>query len=274
MLLSYAKLSHKPRVFRLLLGVSVAEFDSLVAQVSPLLEKQFGIKRRPRKLASTEDKLVALLVYYRTYVTHEFIGYCVGLDNSNVSRLFTCLEPLVAKKIHIKKDRTLTEERVKELLIDATEQPTQRPKSKKARQSHYSGKKKRHTLKTEMVMDTEGCIINLSHSSPGRVHDFKLRQQSAPLPPNATKYVDLGYRGLDKLSNHVKLPHKKPQGSALTGAQKKANQAHSRIRIAIEHKFAELKKFRILSDIYRNFRKKHHMRFNIIAGIVNLQHGF
>ncbi len=89
MLLSYANLSQKPRVFRLLLGLSVAEFDILVVKLSPLLEKEFGIRRRPRKLAATEDKLVALLVYYRTYVTHEFIGYCIGLDNSNVSRLFS-----------------------------------------------------------------------------------------------------------------------------------------------------------------------------------------
>jgi hypothetical protein len=45
-------------------------------------------------------------------------------------------------------------------------------------------------------------------------------------------------------------------------------------RVKVEHKFRELKIFRILSGTYRNFRKKLHMRLNIIAGIVNLEHAF
>lgn len=123
-------------------------------------------------------------------------------------------------------------------------------------------------------MHRSGKIISVSKSSPGRCHDFKLRQQSDPLPQAPPKYVDLGYQGLDKLTEHVILPHKKPKGGVLTASQKAANRQHSTIRIVVEHKFAQLKKFRILSETYRNFRRKHHLRFNIIAGIVNYQCGF
>ena len=42
----------------------------------------------------------------------------------------------------------------------------------------------------------------------------------------------------------------------------------------IEHKIREIKIFKIMAETYRNFQKKYNMRFNIIAGIVNLKHGF
>jgi hypothetical protein len=51
----------------------------------------------------------------------------VDLDEANICRLFTRIEPLIAQKVHIKKDRSLTEEAVSILLTDVTEQPIQRP---------------------------------------------------------------------------------------------------------------------------------------------------
>lgn len=274
MLLTYGSLSKKPRIFRKLTGQSLADFTLLCAKVRSSADKIFKSKGRPAVLSTLEDKLTVLFIYYRTYITHEFIGYFVGLDDSNICRLFQKLEPLVARTIHIKKDRTLTQDKVAELLLDVTEQPIQRPKKNTARKKYYSGKKKRHTQKIELVMKRSGAIINISQSQPGRKHDFNIRKESDALPKNLLKYADLGYQGLAKLCQYVLLPFKKPKGGKLTRAQKTYNRAHSQKRIAVEHKFAELKKFRILGEIYRNFRRKHHMRFNIIAGIVNFQHGF
>lgn len=45
-------------------------------------------------------------------------------------------------------------------------------------------------------------------------------------------------------------------------------------RMKVEHKFRELKVFKILSETYRNFGKKQHLRFNFMAEIINLRHGF
>lgn len=274
MLLSYDKLSEHPRIFKKLTGLSLDEFAHLFQQVESSLDKAFGHMGRGRKINTHYDRLVLLMVYYRAYVTHEFLGYFVGLDESNVCRLFQRLEPVVAQHIHIKKDRTLTEETVDAILIDATEQPIQRPQNKKARKRYYSGKKKRHTQKIEIAVTTEGKIINVSQTTPGRVHDIKIRQRGSPLSPDAEKYADLGYQGLQHTVSLIHLPHKKPKGGKLTPQQKEENRQHSKIRIAVEHKFSQFKKFRILAEVYRNFRKKHHMRFNIIAGILNLQAGF
>ena len=153
MTLTYVAVSHKPQIFLRLTGTSVTEFRQIVSRVKPVWETcvEKGKKRHGRtsNLKTFEDKLLALLLYYRTYITHEFIGYLVGLHNANICRLFKKLEPLVARKITIKKDRSLTQEEIIKILADVTEQPTQRPKKKDKQKKSYSGKKKHHTLKVE-----------------------------------------------------------------------------------------------------------------------------
>ena len=271
---SYNKLSQSPRIFRKLTGLSLGDFNIILNLVSKDFDQAFPSRGRKPKIATHEDRLVLIFLYYRCYVTHEFIGYFVGLDETNICRLFARIEPLIAGHVHIKKDRTLTEEAVNTLLTDVTEQPIQRPKNKKARKSYYSGKKKRHTQKVEITITTNGKIIDVSQTTAGSVHDLKIRRNGNHLPSDAKKYGDLGYQGWQKESRNVNLPHKKPKNGTLTDEQKKENKEHSRIRIAVEHQFSRLKKFRILGEVYRNFRKKHNLRFNIIAGIINLQLGF
>jgi hypothetical protein len=126
----------------------------------------------------------------------------------------------------------------------------------------------------EWYITRAGKIIDVSKTTPGSVHDITIRRNGSHLPRDADKYGDLGYQGWQKESSNVHLPHKKPRDGKLTAQQKLENKEHSKIRIAVEHQFARLKKFRILGETYRNFRKKHNLRFNIIAGIVNLQAGF
>ena len=133
MLLKYVSLSSHPRLSRKLVGLSIDEFNIILEKLSLSLKDAFSIKGRPRKLKQDADKLLLLFMYYRSYATHEFLGYFVGLDNSKVCRLFRVLEPLVASKIHIEKDRTLTEDKILDILLDVTEQPIQRPKKKKPR---------------------------------------------------------------------------------------------------------------------------------------------
>jgi hypothetical protein len=184
----------------------VKEFEEICECVKPLWEETIERKKkrhgRTSQLKTFEDKLLALCIYYRTYIAHEFIGYLFGLHNTNICRLFKKLEPLVAKKFTIKKDRTLTQEEVLKLLADVTEQPTQRPSKKKKNMQTYSGKKKRHTLKEEIIIQDNGKIISTPHSYEGCAHDFKIRKQEKPMPRGAKKYVDLGYQGLQKRTSN------------------------------------------------------------------------
>jgi Helix-turn-helix of DDE superfamily endonuclease len=102
MSLSYKRLSKRPLIFLRLAGVKLPEFVGICQRIKPLWEEAVEKKKRrhgrSRCLKTLEDRVLALLMYYRTYITHEFIGYLFGVHNSTVCRLFKCLEPLMAKK--------------------------------------------------------------------------------------------------------------------------------------------------------------------------------
>jgi hypothetical protein len=131
--LSFTKLSKHKMIFLRLTGVSINDFEELVTLIRAewdLLELKKKKHGRNSHAKYLEDKVLCLLMYYRTYITHEFLGCLFDLHNSNICRLFKKLEPLLAKKVTISKDRNLTPDNILELIADITEQPTQRPKNK------------------------------------------------------------------------------------------------------------------------------------------------
>jgi Helix-turn-helix of DDE superfamily endonuclease len=108
MCVNYKRLSKRPLIFRKLSGVTLSEFQVICDRIAPLWASQVeAVRRSPAGRKSVfrylEDRVLALLIYYRTYVTHEFIGYLFGVHNTNVCRLFKRLEPLFARKIAIRK---------------------------------------------------------------------------------------------------------------------------------------------------------------------------
>ncbi len=105
-------------------------------------------------------------------------------------------------------------------------------------------------------------------------HDFKIRKKEKLLPTDSIKYADSGYQGWQKLQSNVIIPYKKYRKKPLTPEQKEHNRRLASFRMRVENKIREIKIFKIMSHVYRNFQKKYNMRFNIIAGIVNLRHGF
>ena len=119
-------------------------------------------------------------------------------------------------------------------------------------------KKKRHTSKVELVMEAAGKILSLSHTHPGRKHDFRIRKEEKPLHRDAEKYVDLGYQGLQKRTSFVILPFRRKKNQPLTVEQKNHNRQQASFRMKVEHKIRELKVFKILSETDRNFGKKQH----------------
>jgi hypothetical protein len=127
--------------------------------------------------------LMMLLLYYRTYTTQMQIGFMFGIDDSRVCRIIKILEPLVAEIVAIEKNRALTYEETAQL-VDVTEQIIERPTKKQ--RAYFSGKKRRHTLKTEIRVTAEGKIRNVSKSYPGKIHDFKIHKQSDPIPISTT----------------------------------------------------------------------------------------
>jgi DDE superfamily endonuclease len=104
----------------------------------------------------------------------------------------------------------------------------------------------------------------------GKTHDFQLFKDSRSGISDPTRSLgDAGYQGLMGLHANSQTPVKKSKHHPLTTEQKAHNRALAHERILVEHVIRALKIFRILSERYRNRRKRFGLRFNLIAAIYN-----
>ena len=162
MSIRYIKIRKHPKAFERLFGITPQEFEIILKKVEPRWHERVisGYKRPGRNYKlDLSDMILMLLVYYRSYVTQVFLGYLFGIDDSRVCRIIRRLEPVLARVMAIQKCKKLSKEEVESLLIDAKEQPTER--LKKGQKPYYSGKKKRHTLKTEIRVTKKGRIVHV-----------------------------------------------------------------------------------------------------------------
>lgn len=83
--------------------------------------------------------------------------------------------------------------------------------------------------------------------------------------------TDTGYQGLQKIHKKTEMPKKRTKKNPLTKEDKLNNQKLSSERVVNENVIGMIKRFKIISDRYRNRRKRFCLRFNLIAGIYNLE---
>jgi hypothetical protein len=282
------RLRKAPKAFRRLTGITPTAFDHLLAQLTPLHQAadarrkaRPGRKRKPgggRKHAlDLADRLLMLLIYYRTYISHAFLGFLFGLDDSAVGRNINPLQPLLAGIFRIPERRIeLAEDEIRELFFDATERPTRRPA--RGQREFYSGKKKRHTIKAQVVVVRKRKppgpgsrprrlrIAAVSESYPGRVHDKKIYDEARVVaPPDAKRTGDTAYLG-----TALETPSRKPRGGELTAREKAGNRRVATRRIAAEHGIGKMKVWRIASERYRNPVSRHTLIMKNVAGLHNL----
>ena len=122
-----------------------------------------------------------------------------------------------------------------------------------------------------MVEQATGKILCIAHGK-GKEHDFRIFKASAVrLRAEIECLGDKGYQGIQKLHGNSRTPKKKPRKGQLSHEEKKHNQALARRRVVAEHVNRQLKIFRILSERYRNRRKRFSLRFNLIAALYNYE---
>lgn len=269
-----SNLLHK-RQFRYLTGVSPDIFVSMADRLRPAwdrLSRRKNRSGRPYGVGGLEDHLLMMLILYRCHITQDFLALLYGVDKATVCRSLRRIEPLARRVLGVKRSIRITEAEAQALLIDATEQPVQRPQRKQ--KCWYSGKKKRHSIKNEIVITEAGRIVSVSPSAPGTVHDITIRRRGPPLPVNARMYADSGYQGYQDDHPALDIPYKKPKKGKLTKEEKQYNHALSRFRVRVEHAIGRMKKFRILADRFRYPKARHAVKFAVIAGITNIMAGF
>ena len=285
------RLLMRPRNFRRLTGLTPTAFRQLLADVEPAWERAEVLRkaRRPRQrkpgagpkfALPLGDRLLVLLIYYRTYVPYSFLAVLFGIDDSTVCRNNRRIEPLLAGIFRIP-ERTvrLSVDEVREVFFDTTEQPIPRPR--RGQRAYYSGKKKRHTVKHQVVVvrvrkpagrrrtRRRVRIKAVSPTHPGPTADKAIYDRTgARTPVGATGYGDLAYQGTT-----LTTPYKRPRGGALTPRRRAGNRRRGRKRIAVEHGSGKMKVWRVAAERYRNPRRRHTLMLKNVAGLHNRMFG-
>jgi DDE superfamily endonuclease/Helix-turn-helix of DDE superfamily endonuclease len=323
--LRYEQLRAHPNVLRSLTGLRPAEFEQLVEDVTPMFvaseQKRLLLKRpleqRKRDIGGghpfslpMREQILLTVVWLRQYPTYEVLGFLFGVTHSTVSRLLTRTLPILSKagkdtmrmpdpgRKHRRSFSQLLSE-LPELAggIDTFEQevrppqvrdaptPQQRKEKQKEADSWYSGKKRKHTIKSQVGVDVHtGAICDVSESVRGPTNDMTLLKKSKllqRLPPDVGGEGDLAYVGISKL--HPKhlgaTPRKKPRGKDKHRPRGQDNprppqdiaynKAFAQRRVVAEHALRYMRQYQSITQMDRHHRQMHTERVNAIAGIVN-----
>ena len=125
-------------------------------------------------------------------------------------------------------------------------------------------------MKTLVVVDKADKRVICTAFANGKRHDFRLfRESDIRVNPKIVIKTDTGFIGIAKIHANSVLPKKRSKNNPLTEEDKKLNREISSERAANEHGIGFVKRFKILSERYRNRRKRFGLRFNLIAGICN-----
>jgi len=272
------------RLIRATTGLPAPEFKPLVASFNQELQKERRIRyergveqgvreRRPGggrigTLRTPTEKLFFVLFYYKCYPTFDVLGLLFDLDRSNACRnvqnLTSIVENMLGKEMVLPERKISTVEEllelfpdVKDLFIDGTERPIQRPTDRAKQKENYSGKKKAHTRKNILITDKNRRIGYLSPPAEGKKHDYGMFKDLFPpglFPKSITLWLDLGFKGVesDYPATTVMMPKKKPKGGELTDEEKARNKAISGFRVLVEHAIGGLKRFGIATEKCRN----------------------
>lgn len=268
------KILKKPYLFRRIFTLDISEWEllsqKLIGEWQELETKRLLQRKdrtnqigqgRPYELGPFKNLLLAALLYWRTNIGYELLGFIFDIDQTTVKRTVRRIEPLLADRFipktaltkHARRSNKIDDllkdfPELEEVIFDGTELPTNRPKKNQKKQ--YSGKKKRHTKKKQLAMDKKTKLfIDVSSTEKGKIHDKNQLDQTGwdnKLPKNVKRYGDLGYLGMP--TDTWNLPHKKPPKQELTKKQKKENKKLAKKRIYVEHGIRGIKIFKRVGE--------------------------
>jgi hypothetical protein len=299
----YQTLTRSPHAFRSLTGMTPGEFDDLLTAFRDALARRQRRSRttrqgQPRQRAAgaghphnhdDRHRLLMAVVWLRLYPTYELLGFFFSLHKRNaqlnVRDVLATLEtiddfPFDRPGRDRKKLRSVTEVMAAfpevRVVIDSKEQRVNRPTGHDAQKPYDSGKKKAHTVKTQVVVDPCGRIESVGDSVPGGAnHDLPLLCGSGileQLAPGEAALVDKGYVGVKNYYPEVPvvIPFKASRNHPLTEEQQAYNREVARYRIVVEHTMAQLNRFTVLRQVFRGQQRgRHGQVIRVVARLVN-----
>ena len=289
--MNYTELMRFPEdKVRSLVGLTRAALGELLLAALPEIdrqrrEQQHNKPSRKRKVGGGRKRLLKpyqevllTLVYLRHNVAFSVVGLMFGVSADVAENTFHEVVGILrevcpakrweAEKRWTKREPSWKPDEVDQVIVDSFETPVPRPSIEPKQRNLYSGKKKDHTLKTEIITNIAGDILDIDPGYRGPKSDKKLHEQSlvAKQFPNATVKADLAYIGLGQ----CEVPHKKPRGGELSPEQKAENREFSSVRVRVEHSIRRVKAFRIVRDEYRLATGLFSRSCHCVVGLVQL----
>jgi hypothetical protein len=237
MALSYQEVAQHPRRLLALTGYTQQEFVALL----PYFVKEFTatmtittLQNTPRQvraygayenspLPTMEDKLFFILVYLKQAPTQEVQGALFGIYQPEAHRWIHLLHGVVNQALAAAQElpaRTTaawqaTAPQAGTYFHDGTERSIPRPRKADKQVEMSSGKKKRHTVKNNVVGDTHQKVVLLTETCEGKRHDKRIADEAAyTLPKDSTLYQDTGFQGLTMTGVTIKQPKKSREGTS------------------------------------------------------------
>jgi hypothetical protein len=307
MILSEARLREVPAAFRAMTGLRVEEFDRLAREVVPAIATAVAAGRERRRgrparrgaggghpfALSYRAQLLLVVVWLRVYPTSPVLGFLFGVSHPTVLRTIALVLPILEQAGrdtmrlpgHGRQGRRSRRglpallAAIPELavIVDTFEQRVQRPRDQEEADRYYSGKKKQHTLKTQIATDrTTGKIVDVPDSVCGPTSDFTVLKTSGlldRLDPDVGVLGDLAYVGIAPLhpAGLGFTPRRKPREQPRPPEDVVYNTAFAAERISVEHTIGRLRRYQSLAQLDRHHRQHHAARVRAVAGLVNRQ---
>lgn len=236
---------------------------------------------RPPKLTIAEQVCLCLF-YLRHLPTFEVLGIQFEVSKTEANDTFHYWLAVLRKLLPASLLEQLGNEASKlemvlellsefRLIVDSTEQPRQRPGDQKEQQKCFSGKKKQHTFKNQVLALPEGKeIVDVIVGVTGSTSDISLfRTQQQKFVAEQEFEGDKAYVGAPQMTT----PHKKPRKRELTEQQKAENKIFSSQRIFVEHLIRLVKLFRVAKERFRLHPDTYKSVILTVCGLVRLRLG-
>lgn len=260
-------------IFKRTTGLSKENFQELCSKVNDYLTKEKernALKKRGLKESklSLEDVVLLTIYYIRHYPTFDNLANIFDISESYCNKIYHKTARILAKVETLPNRKNLLENPPETLIIDVTEQPIERPV--KGQKQYYSGKKKQHTIKVQILASSIRKILSVD-CEKGKKHDFLIFKQSDILiHPDSELLADSGYQGINKYHENSVIPIKKKEIPRTTEA-KAHNKELSKRRVLIENINRSCKIFRCVKEVYRGKHKNYGLTWRLVAALVNLR---
>src|SRR6476646_4846283 len=133
---------------------------------------------------------------------------------------------------------------------------------------------KKHIVKTQHMINSEGLKIHKTKHKKGRKHDYDIYKNNHSITTIQVENVfDRGYMRVQNDYHTVKsvLPFRKKMNNDLSNEEKIYNKKQSQLRIIAEHAICRIKKFGIMGNKFRNNLGRYDSVSSINSGLVNFR---